>query len=781
MNVCVVVDGAHVHEFLGVFPHEAVAREHVHRTGRGVGTREEDALRRYRVHRPGEHRRRTGHPGRNLGRRSRDTARRSVVDRRVGYVQGFERAPVLLVDRVRVHDRELLDAGSFFESQVVHGNSFAPDFASSHLSGSARLLCEDLAMRDPLIPPTMATTLRSPADPPFRESAPNVLVILCDDLGFAHLGSYGSDLLTPNLDRLAARGLRFTNFHTTAVCSPTRACLLTGRNHHRVGMGMLPDLPTNFPAYSGRMPRSAGTLAQILRADGYATFCVGKWHLVPRDQRVTGPYDMWPTGLGFDRYYGFLNGETNQWTPNLVRDTNHVEPPREPADGYHLDADLADNAIAYLRELRISHPRRPFLLWYASAAPHAPHQAPPEWIDRFRGQFDDGWDAWRDATLARQISLGIVPEGTRLSSRPPWIEEWSTIDAPRRRLYARMMEVCAAFIAHADHHIGRVLDHLATTGDLDNTVVVFVSDNGASGEGGPNGTYNQLGHYISDETDDITDELAHLHDLGGFRSSGHYPWGWALAGNTPFRRWKRYTFEGGVRDPFILAGPGIADAGGIRDQYCHAIDVLPTILDLCGLVLPDELEGVEQMSFDGTSLAPIVADATAPEVHAAQYYECWGSRAMYHDGWKAVTDHVNQLTAAERDQIAGSHEFATDTWALFDTRNDPTESRDLATQEPERLADLVAPLVRRRGTESGVPARRRRREPHHAHTRPVDRGPDKFPIPPRRQGPRSRRAEHRRRLPYGRNLRRAARNYDARGVVRTGRLDLGLGVVPHQR
>ena len=278
---------------------------------------------------------------------------------------------------------------------------------------------------------------------------------------------------------------------------------------------------------------------------------------------------MWPTGLGFDRYYGFLNGETNQWTPNLVRDTNHVEPPREPDDGYHLDADLADNAIAYLRELRISHPDRPFLLWYASAAPHAPHQAPPEWIDRFRGQFDDGWDAWRAATLARQIELGILPEGTQLSERPPWIEEWSTIDAPRRRLYARMMEVCAAFIAHADHHIGRVLDHLDATGELDNTIVVFVSDNGTSGEGGPNGTYNQLGHYISDEPDDIADELAHIDDLGGFRSSGHYPWGWALAGNTPFRRWKRYTFEGGVRDPFILAGPGV------DRRRRHARSVLP--------------------------------------------------------------------------------------------------------------------------------------------------------------------------------------------------------------
>ena len=323
---------------------------------------------------------------------------------------------------------------------------------------------------------------------------------------------------------------------------------------------------------------------------------------------------MWPTGLGFDRYYGFLNGETNQWTPNLVRDTNHVEPPRRPDDGYHLDADLADNAIAYLRELRNSHPSRPFLLWYASAAPHAPHQAPPEWIEKFRGRFDDGWDAWRAATLARQIELGVLPEGTPCSERPPWIEEWSAIDAPRRALYARMMEVCAAFVAHADHHIGRMLDHLDTTGELDNTVVVFVSDNGTSGEGGPNGTYNQLGHYISDEPDDIEDELAHIDDLGGFRSSGHYPWGWALAGNTPFRRWKRYTFEGGVRDPFILAGPGVGDAGGIRDHYCHATDVLPTVLELCGVRLPETLNGIEQMSYDGASLGAVVADPSAPDV-----------------------------------------------------------------------------------------------------------------------------------------------------------------------
>ena len=550
-------------------------------------------------------------------------------------------------------------------------------------------MAHNAGVRDPTMPPTMGSLPRVTADPPFRSGAPNVVVVVLDDLGFGHLGSYGSNLLTPNIDALAARGLRFTNFHTTAVCSPTRACLLTGRNHHRVGMGMLTDLPTNFPGYTGVFPQSAGTLAQILSGSGYATFCVGKWHLVPRDQRVTGPYDMWPTSLGFDRYYGFLNGETNQWTPNLVRDTNHIEPPRTPAEGYHLEADLADQAIEYLNELRLSHPDRPFMLWYASGAPHAPHQAPPEWIDRFRGRFDDGWDAWRASTLERQQALGILPPTTELSERPEWVEPWSEIDADRRKLYSRMMEVCAAFIAHADHHLGRVLDHIAAAGELDNTVVVLLSDNGASAEGGPHGAYNQLGHYISDDTDDVADGLAHLADLGGIHSSGHYPWGWALAANTPFQRWKRYTYEGGVRGPLIISAPAVADGGGLRNQYCHAIDLLPTVLELCDIPLPSQVNGIEQMSFDGTSLCEAVGRADAASTRTSQYFECWGSRAIYADGWKAVTNHVNQLTAAERDLLTGSHDFATDEWALFDTATDITERVDVAAKYPEKLKELV--------------------------------------------------------------------------------------------
>ena len=533
---------------------------------------------------------------------------------------------------------------------------------------------------------------RAPRAPvPYPKGAPNVVVIVLDDLGFAQLGCYGSNLDTPNLDRLAARGLRFTNFHTTAVCSPTRACLLTGRNHHRVGMGMLPDLPVNYPGYTGVFPDSAATIADIFRGEGYSTTAIGKWHLVPRDQRATGPFDMWPTGVGFERYYGFLNGETNQWTPNLIRDQNHVEPPATPEEGYHLDADLADEAIAQLRNLHLHNPDRPFFLWYASGSPHAPHHAPAEWMERYRGRFDDGWDVWREETFARQKALGIVPDDAVLSARPAWVEAWDDIDDERRRLYARMMEAFAGFLSHTDHQVGRVLDSIDALGKTDETIVVLVSDNGCSAEGGPNGSWNQLRHYVSDEPDDLDLELAHYDDIGGHRSSGHYPWGWALAGNTPFRRWKRYTFEGGVRDPFVISWPGrITDEGAIRHQYAHAVDVPLTLLQLAGIDPPSEFGGVAQMSYDGVPLVDVLDDDASPDPRTVQYYECWGSRAIYADGWKAVTNHVNQLTAQERDNLEGSSDFATDVWQLFHVATDFSESNDLASAEPEKLAELVA-------------------------------------------------------------------------------------------
>ena len=538
---------------------------------------------------------------------------------------------------------------------------------------------------------TTAASTSARAALPFRPRGPNVVVVILDDTGFAQLGCYGSDIDTPAVDGLAARGVRLTNFHTTAVCSPTRACLLTGRNHHRVGVGMLPDLPMNFPGYNARIPAEAGTLAQILLAEGYATFAVGKWHLTPRDERSpSGPFGNWPLGKGFEHYYGFLGGDANHWAPELVRDNSYVDPPRTPDEGYHLTEDLADETITRLRELRRNQPERPFLAWLALGATHAPHHVSPEWSDRYAGRFDAGWDAWRRATLARQIELGIVGPGTQLPTPSDHVPRWDGLAPDHQRLYARMMEVYAGFLTHTDAQIGRVLAALDELGEGENTIVVVVSDNGASGEAGPHGSVSEF-RFAQGREEDVDLNLKLIHELGGRRTYNHYPWGWAEAGNTPVRRFKRYTFEGGVRDPFILSWPaGLDAAGAVRHQYCHAIDVLPTLLDLLGIDPPTHLGGVEQMSLDGVTLRPMLESAAAPDPRTSQYYECWGSRAMYEDGWKVVTNHVNQLTHAERDLIAGSSDFHADHWHLFDTRADLPENHDVGGEHPEILDRLVA-------------------------------------------------------------------------------------------
>ncbi|MCB0962740.1 MAG: arylsulfatase, partial [Acidimicrobiales bacterium] len=526
---------------------------------------------------------------------------------------------------------------------------------------------------------------------PYRSGAPNVVVVVLDDTGFAQLGCYGSDIATPNLDRLAGRGVRLTNFHTTAICSPTRACLLTGRNHHRVGMGMLPDLPMAFPGYTAAIGDDAATMAQVLHGEGYATFAVGKWHLTPRDQRSpSGPFDTWPLAKGFEHFYGFLGGDANQWAPELIRDQSYVDPPRGPDEGYHLSEDLADESIARIHELRRNHADRPFLLWLAFGATHAPHHVAPEWSDPYRGRFDDGWDAWRERTLARQVELGVVPEGTELPTPSSHVPTWDDLPADERRLYARMMEVYAGFLTHTDAQIGRVLDDLEARGELDDTIVVVVSDNGASGEAGPHGSVSEY-RFAQGRDEDLALNLARIDDLGGTSVYNHYPWGWAEAGNTPARRFKRYTFEGGVRDPAIVAWPnGPVGRGELRDQYAHAIDVWPTIADLLGIEVPEVVRSVPQLSLDGTSLGTVLAEAQAPEVRTSQYYECWGSRAYYAAGWKVVTDHVNQLTHAERDLIEGSSDFDADHWALFDTRTDLAENHDRSSELPELRDRLVA-------------------------------------------------------------------------------------------
>ena len=521
--------------------------------------------------------------------------------------------------------------------------------------------------------------------------APNVLVIVLDDLGFAQLGCYGSDVATPTIDALAGGGLRYRSFHVTAMCSPTRACLLTGRNQHRVGMGFVADLPIGFPGYDGMIPRAAAAMPRLLRDAGYSAFAVGKWHLTPRwEQSAAGPFDRWPLGLGFERYYGFLNGDTNQWAPDLVSDNGFVDPPRTPEDGYHLTEDLADRAIRLIQDQQQATPGKPFLCYLATGAVHAPHQAPASYIDAYRGQFDDGWEAWRARTFERQVAAGVVPAGTTLTERPPWVPEWSSLPAGERRLYARLMEAYAGFLTHTDAQIGRVIDFLRATGALDDTLVLVLSDNGASAEGGPTGSLNEH-RFTHDRLDDVADTVARTGDIGGFRAYNHYPWGWAWAGNAPFRLWKRYAWLGGVRTPLIVHWPvGIAAeaAGQLRGQFCHAVDLLPTVLDVAGVEPPTAVDGVDQQPLDGASLRATFDDPDAPSPRTTQYFEIIGSRSIVHDGWKATTDHIGAQISVERERVPGSHDFATDRWSLFHLDEDFAEAHDLADRHPERVAEM---------------------------------------------------------------------------------------------
>ena len=526
-----------------------------------------------------------------------------------------------------------------------------------------------------------------PRRPP--EGAPNVVIILLDDTGFAQLGCFGSDIETPNIDRLAAGGLRYHRFHVTALCSPTRACILTGRNHHAVGMGFLSDIPTGFPGYTTRLPRTAAGLPRVLRDAGYNTMAVGKWHLAPRwDQTASGPFDRWPLGIGFERYYGFPAGDTNQYAPNLIADNHYIEPPRSPDEGYHLTEDLADQAIAMIGDQQQTTPHLPFFLYFATGAMHAPHQAPPEWIDRYRGRFDDGWDAWRERVFARQVEMGIVPEGTTLTERPQGVAAWDDVDDDEhRRLYARQMEVFAGFLAHTDHQIGRIVDFLDDLGVLDDTIIMLCSDNGASAEGGEHGSFNEHAWAFGQEND-VDVALERIDELGGHRAYNHYSWGWAWAGNTPLRLWKRYTWLGGTRTPLIVHWPnGIAARGEVRAQFCHAIDLAPTIYDAAGITAPAVAGGVDQQPMHGASLLPTFADATADAPRDTQYFEMLGSRAMVRGRWKATTDHMSQGVPDEG-RIPGSRDFDTDRWSLFDLEADFSEAHNLADERPELAAAL---------------------------------------------------------------------------------------------
>ncbi|MGH3295115.1 MAG: arylsulfatase [Trebonia sp.] len=554
----------------------------------------------------------------------------------------------------------------------------------------------------------------TPFEPPVAPyNSPNVVYIVLDDVGFSAMDGYGGPIETPNINRIADQGVRYTQWHTTALCSPTRSCLLTGRNHTRNSMGCITEAAIGFPNASGTIPPENGMVSEILVERGWNTYITGKWHLCPESEmNVASTRRNWPTGRGFERFYGFLGAETNQWYPDLVYDTHPVDQPKSPEDGYHLTDDLTDKALEFIKDSKVIAPDKPFFLYYAPGACHAPHHAPREWAEKFRGRFDMGYEAIREQTLARQKEMGIVPPDTDLppvnplgtmeshtDPRKPMNEfdttkPWDSLSEDEKKLFSRMAEVYAGFLAHADHHIGRLLDYLEETGQRDNTMIILVSDNGASGEGGPNGSVNE-NKVLNGIADDMASNLAMIDDLGSPKTYNHYPTGWAMAFNTPFKMWKRYEFNGGTADPCMISWPkGMKARGEIRHQYHHAIDIVPTILDVLGVDAPAEIKGYTQAPFDGVSMRYTFDDARAKGTRRTQFYSMLGSRSIWHDGWKAVTTHIGTMSWGD---------YANDTWELYHTDVDRSECHDLAEREPGRLRDLVNLWYVEAGANSALP------------------------------------------------------------------------------
>lgn len=512
-----------------------------------------------------------------------------------------------------------------------------------------------------------------------RPDAPNVIYIVLDDLGFSQLGCYGSSIHTPNIDRLANGGLRYNNFHTTAICSSTRASLLTGANHHSVGCCATIEMVTGCPNGAGELDKSYGTLAEILKEYDYDTFACGKWHLTSNGAlNQAGPYDSWPLGRGFDRYYGFLHAMINQWNPILVQDNTMVDQPKTVAEGYHLSEDITDHAIDFICTQKNAYPDKPFFLYLAYGAMHAPHHAPKAYIDKYRGKFDEGWDVLREQWFANQKKLGIIPQDAELNPRNECVPAWDSLSDEQKKINARYMEAFAGMLDHTDAQIGRLIDYLEKLGELDNTLIVFISDNGASPEGGPEGRLNMNNACDIKEKTDTTEEMLEKLDLiGGEYSQNHYPVGWANLGNTPFQWYKTWVHSGGVKDPMIVYYPdGIKDKGGIRSQYHHVIDITPTVLDIIGVEKPDSIKGIAQKPFHGKSFRYTFDAPDAPDERTVQYYEMLGNRGIYKDGWKAVTNHTFNDT------------FEEDEWELYHVAEDYSECHNVAARYPDKLKEL---------------------------------------------------------------------------------------------
>ncbi len=530
----------------------------------------------------------------------------------------------------------------------------------------------------------------TPKSPP--AGAPNILLILFDDTGLASWSPYGGRIHMPTLDKLAANGLTYTQWHTCALCSPTRSTLLTGRNHQLNGMAAITEGANGFPGSSGYIPQNCATMADILRDNGWATFWLGKDHNVPeQDVAPGGERKQWPLQMGFDRFYGFLGGETNQWYPDLVEDNRFIEPPYSPENGYHLSKDLADQAITMISDLKQSNPSKPFYMWFCPGANHAPHQAPADYIAKYKGKFDDGYDAYRKWVLPRMVERGILPKGTDLTSFNPlppnianpgdFVRPWEQLTPDEKKLFSGLCEVFAAYSEYTDVQIGRLIDYLEKTGQLDNTVVIYCADNGASGEGTPNGSVNE-NKFFNGYPDALAENMKYIDKLGGPDTYEHYPTGWAAGFSTPFQMFKRYSYAGGTADPLIISWPkGIKARGEVRNQYHHSTDIVPTILEICGLEMPKEYRGIPQWPLSGVSMR-YTFDATpdAPTQKHRQYYAMLGTRGMWEDGWKAIALHA---------PLTDQGKFDKDQWQLYHVDVDRSESKDVAKENPEKLDHLI--------------------------------------------------------------------------------------------
>jgi arylsulfatase A-like enzyme len=515
------------------------------------------------------------------------------------------------------------------------------------------------------------------------KDAPNVMYIVLDDVGYAALGCYGSPVCkTPHMDKLAKNGLRYNNFHTCALCSPSRSCFLTGRNHHSNAMGCITEGSTGFPGSYGRVPLANGFLSEMLTPFGWTAFAIGKWHLTPAEDMNLGcNRKWWPLGRGFDRFYGFLGGEVDQWTPWLAYDNHFVKPPKTPEEGYHVTVDLVDKAKEFIADLKQVAPERPFLMYFCPGACHAPHHAPKEWIAKYKGKFDAGWDDYREKALANQIAMGIAPPGTKLSPPDPDVPAWNTLTKEQKAVYAHEMEVYAGFLSHTDHYIGELIAFLEEMDQLDNTLIILVSDNGASAEGGPHGSFNE-NLFFNNIPDTVKQNLKHIANWGDPTTYPHYSWGWTHATNTPFRRWKRETARGGTSDLCIVHWPkGIKAKDAIRQQFTHAIDLVPTVLDVLRMKPLTSINGVAQSQIEGVSFAATFDNAKAKIPREAQYFEMMGQRAIYLDGWRAYApwEFGKDITPKDLDNAK---------WMLFNIEKDFSEAEDVAAKYPDKLEEM---------------------------------------------------------------------------------------------